>query len=74
MPDTTGTATQAYVSQLDGILAQMVDTANTKNEISIYSVVRNVHCTGAGESWPVPDPAVQPYIYAGNEAPGKRRC
>lgn len=66
-PDVTGTATQAYVAQLDGIMNQMVDIANTKHgDQFVFSGTATSTMPVQVNPGPVPDPMVQPYIYSGN--------
>lgn len=66
-PDVTGSATASYVSQLNGIMSQLVDVANTKHgDEYVFSGTSTSTAPVQMNMGPVPDPAVQPYIYAGN--------
>jgi len=65
--DYTGNATESYVTQLDGLMGQLVDIANTKfGDQYIFSGTATSTPPVQANPGPVPDPAVQPYIYAGN--------
>lgn len=62
-----GVATDAYLTDLDGYLSQLTDIANTRvSDQYIFSGTSTSTPPVRANAGPVPDPAVQPYIYAGN--------
>ncbi|MCX6345966.1 MAG: flagellin [Armatimonadetes bacterium] len=66
-PDYTGTATETYISELNGFMSQLVDIANTKHgDQFIFSGTATATMPVQVNPGPVPDPILQPYIYVGN--------
>ncbi len=66
-PDYTGTATDTYIAELTGYMSQMVDIANTKHgDQFIFSGTATATMPVQPNPGPVPDPVLQPYLYAGN--------
>ena len=65
--DYTGDATSADVTELNEYMSQLTDIANTKiGDQYIFSGTATSTAPVQANTGPVPDPAVQPYIYAGN--------
>jgi len=65
--DYSGSASSTHVADLDGLMSQLVDTANTKfGDQYIFSGTATSTPPVQANPGPIPDPAVQPYIYVGN--------
>jgi flagellar hook-associated protein 3 FlgL len=66
--DYSGSADATYIAQLDEIMKQMVDIANTKHgDEYVFSGTSTQVPPIQVNPGPAPDPAIQPYIYAGNQ-------
>ena len=66
--DYSGSADTSYIAQLNEIMKQMVDIANTKHgDQFVFSGTATSTMPVVLNPGPVPDPAVQPYTYAGNQ-------
>lgn len=64
---TNGEAATTYVSELNGYMQELVDLANTKHQDQfLFSGTATSTMSVQINPGPVPDPAVQPYIYSGN--------
>ncbi|MCL5105761.1 MAG: hypothetical protein M1133_16835 [Armatimonadetes bacterium] len=67
-PDYTGSAQSTYVADLNNIMSKLIDVANTKHgDQYVFSGTATATAPVITNPGPVPDPAVQPYIYAGNQ-------
>jgi len=64
---TDDASTTQHVAELNGLMGQLVDIANTKfGDQYIFSGTATSTPPVQANPGPIPDPAVQPYIYAGN--------